>query len=233
MHPDIQALLTLQDDDLAIDALEDRLAELAPHLKQLAAAKQAAETQAAKAREAVSVEDRALVMLKTRMEQHKDLQTRNTAQVDMIARPREATAAMAQLEQSKKLMAEDEKAVEASNARLRALRDEVTLRETTLIAAMEAESNAQEAVSAQRAEIDRQLAEARARRAANAEKVNSGFRSKYDRIRAKRRMRAVHPVLGNTCAHCDTMVPTQRRNLMAAKGAIDICEGCGVILYQE
>ena len=233
MHPDIQALLTLQDDDLAIDALEDRLAELAPHLKQLAAAKQAAEAQAAKAREAVSGEERAQVALKTRMEQHKDLQTRNTAQVDMIARPREATAAMAQLEQSKKLMAEDEKALEASNARLRALRDDVTARETTLLAAMEAESNAQEAVSAQRAEIEGQLAAARARRAGDAEKVNSGFRSKYDRIRAKRRMRAVHPVLGNTCAHCDTMVPTQRRNLMASKGAIDICEGCGVILYQE
>ena len=233
MHPDIQALLTLQDDDLAIDGLEDRLAELAPHLKQLAAAKQAAEAQAAKAREAVSAEERSQVALKTRMEQHRDLQTRNTAQVDMIARPREATAAMAQLEQSKKLMAEDEKALEASNTRLRALRDEVTQRETALIAAMEAESNAQEAVSAQRAEIEGQLKEARTRRATDAEKVNSGFRSKYDRIRAKRRMRAVHPLVGNSCANCDTMVPTQRRNVMTAKGGIDVCEGCGVILYPE
>lgn len=233
MHPDIQALLTLQDDDLAIDALEDRLAELAPHLKQLAAAKQAAEVQAAKARDAVSAEERAQLLLKTRMEQHRDLQTRNTAQVDMIARPREATAAMAQLEQSKKLMAEDEQALEASNARLRALRDDVTQRETTLIAAMEAESNAQEAVSAQRRDLEAQLNEARARRAADAEKVNSGFRSKYDRIRAKRRMRAVHPLVGNSCAHCDTMVPTQRRNVMSAKGGIDVCEGCGVILYPE
>lgn len=233
MHPDIQALLTLQDDDLAIDALEDRLAELAPRLKQLAAEKQAAEVQAAKAREAVSAEERAQSALRTRMDQHRDLQTRNTAQVDMIARPREAAAAMAQLEQAKKLLAEDEKELEASNARLRALRDQVTDRESTLIAAMEAESNAQEALSAERSAIQAELEAAKTKRAANADKVNGSFRSKYDRIRAKRRMRAVHPLQGNSCANCDTMVPTQRRNVMVAKGGIDICEGCGVILYPE
>ena len=53
----------------------------------------------------------------------------------------------------------------------------------------------------------------------------------YDRVRRRRRAEAVFPLRGPSCGACDTAVPTQRRAAMASSGALEMCEGCGALLY--
>ena len=62
-------------------------------------------------------------------------------------------------------------------------------------------------------------------------KVDRVLLQKYDRIRTVRRDGAIFPLRGPSCGHCDTSVPMQRRNVMAAKGTIEVCETCGVLMY--
>jgi predicted nucleic acid-binding Zn-ribbon protein len=41
----------------------------------------------------------------------------------------------------------------------------------------------------------------------------------------------LYPLRGQACGRCDTAIPMQRRNAIAAGRAIDVCEACGVLLY--
>jgi uncharacterized protein len=50
-------------------------------------------------------------------------------------------------------------------------------------------------------------------------------------VRTRRRAETVFPLRGPSCSACDTAIPTQRRAAMAATGALEMCEGCGALLY--
>ncbi|NBW66428.1 hypothetical protein EBR44_11795 [bacterium] len=52
-----------------------------------------------------------------------------------------------------------------------------------------------------------------------------------DRIRVRRQPEAVFAMNGYSCGACDTAIPMQRRHSMSTTGAIDVCEGCGVLMY--
>ena len=79
--------------------------------------------------------------------------------------------------------------------------------------------------------LEQELGEVKADRDQKAERVPRSLLQRYDRIRSKRRTTALYPLRGQSCAHCDTAIPVQRRNTMAATGATELCEGCGVLLY--
>ena len=55
--------------------------------------------------------------------------------------------------------------------------------------------------------------------------------AKYDKVRSRRRAETLFPLRGPSCSACDTAIPTQRRAVMAASGTIEMCEGCGALLY--
>jgi predicted nucleic acid-binding Zn-ribbon protein len=61
--------------------------------------------------------------------------------------------------------------------------------------------------------------------------VTASLRSKYDRIRVRRQPEAVFAMNGFSCGACDTAIPMQRRHVMSNTGAIEVCEGCGVLMY--
>ena len=75
------------------------------------------------------------------------------------------------------------------------------------------------------------MAEARRKRETTSRSVPRPMLTKYDKVRARRRGETVFPLRGQSCGACDTAVPTQRRAAMAATGALEMCEGCGVLLY--
>lgn len=233
MHPDVEALRKLQDEDLTIDALEDRFAGLEPRLLALDRARRAAEGEVAKARDAVAAEERSQTMLRGRIEQHRELHSRNAAQMDHISRARETAAAMAQLDQAKRMIADDEEEIRATGDRLNGLRERLAEKEMALALAQEEEQTARRTLGDERAAIERELAEARTARGRTAERVPAAIRQRYERIRSRRREQVVYPVRNNSCAHCDTMIPVQRRSAMIAKGSFDVCEGCGVLLFAE
>lgn len=231
MHPDISALLDVQSDDVIIHDLESRLAALAPRLDALAREYAAAREGLEKAGQDVATEERRERDVQHRLAQHRQLLEKNQAQLNTIHSEREATAAMAQLEQAKRMIAEDERELTILHQRLSEMRHVAAQREA---AANEIELRQEEARASLGADtrmLEEQLRQARGDREAKAREVPRPLLQRYDRIRSRKRVHAVFPLRGNSCSNCDTMIPLQRRTHMHATGATEVCEGCGVLLY--
>jgi len=115
--------------------------------------------------------------------------------------------------------------------RLGDLRHDVTERDHALRDIDRAQKELRASLDADRGAIDADLAKLRAQRNELAAKVPRSLLARYDRIRSRKRVNAVFPLRGNSCANCDTVLPLQRRSAMAGSGATEVCEGCGVLLY--
>lgn len=229
MHPDVAALLAVQEDDVVIHELESKLAELAPRIAAMQNEIDQAAASLEQARKAVETEERRHREVQGRITQHRQLQERNQTQLNAITDARGAAAAMAQLEQARRMIDEDERELEASNARLAELRHTVAAREQAIEELRQAQEQARASLDADSADLQRQLAEKRRDRGEKAARVPRSLLSRYDRI-ARRHVHAIYPLRGHSCGHCDTTLPLQRRSAMRS-GATEICEGCGVLLY--
>ena len=231
MHPDVAALLAVQTDDIEIHGLEERLAALMPRLEAMAKEQERAGTALEQARQAVDAEERRQRDVRGRLDQFKQLEERNQAQLNAVTSAREATAATAQLDQARKMIGEAQRELDGITHRLGDLRHAVTDRDHALRDVERAQRELRESLDADRAAIEAQLAEVRARRNERAQKVPRGLLQRYDRIRSRKRVHAVFPLRGHSCANCDTVIPLQRRSAMVGSGATEVCEGCGVLLY--
>ena len=129
------------------------------------------------------------------------------------------------------MIAEDERQIASLSARIAELRQTVEERERAAerIAADREQSRA--AMSADSRMIEEQLGQARADRNKKAASIPRSMLQRYERIRSKKRVRALFPLRGSSCSNCDTQIPLQRRSAMGATGAMELCEGCGVLLY--
>jgi uncharacterized protein len=233
VHPDVQALLELQADDVAIRDLEERLAALAPRAKALDDARRKAADALARSRVAVEEEEKRRRDLHQRITQHKQLHEKNLAQLDAVKRVKEATAAMSQVEQARRILAEEESELAVLSRRIGEL---VAARDGYEVGLMDLDTRHADdraAIDAQRAEIEGALSTARAARSGKAAHVDRPLLAKYDRIRSARKQGALFSLRGPSCGNCDTSVPLQRRNIMVARGNIEVCETCGVLLYAE
>jgi len=231
VHPDVAALLAVQSDDLIIHELEGRLAALAPRLDTLASEFDRARDAQEQATQAVAAEERRQRDMQHRVSQHRQLLDRNTAQLGAVHTEREATAAVAQLDQAKRMIAEDERELETVARRLDELRRTANDREHFTRDVERRQEEARASLGADSRMIEEQLRQARVDRERKANAVPRPLLQRYDRIRSKRRVHAVFPLRGASCSNCDTMIPLQRRSAMASAGATEICEGCGVLLY--
>jgi predicted nucleic acid-binding Zn-ribbon protein len=231
LKPDVSALLEVQSDDLRIYGIEDRLIELEPRLTALESDRKRAEDALAKARQQVDAEEKRQRELQDRLRQHREMRDKSEGLLGQVTSPREAAAAMAQIEQAKRFIADEERDLESLGQRLTELRKSATERESAVddIARVQVETRA--SLDADRTTLERELGAARATRDAKALAVPRSLLQRYDRIRQKRRSTAVFPLRGQSCAHCDTAIPVQRRSTMASTGATEVCEGCGVMLY--
>ena len=232
MSTDLESLLALQADDVVIHALEERLGALEPRILLLDQRKQRTLDAIARTSVAVAAEEKKQAWLRDKLAEHKLLIERNQAQMDAVKTMKQATAAVAQMEQARKIVAGEESDLLAINRRLEELRGVLSGQHHEL-AGVEAEQEAARSeVASERVAIDGELADAKAKRATAAMLVPEGLRSKYDRIRGgKKRTEAVFAMSGMSCGNCDTAIPMQRRHVMNNTGAIDLCEGCGVLMY--
>ena len=105
---DLRALLALQDDDLAIHALEQRLAALEPRIRELDARWQRIVDTMARQSTALQAEEKRQAFLRDKIAEHRDLIARNQAQLDAVKTMRQATAAAAQMDQAKGIVAGEE-----------------------------------------------------------------------------------------------------------------------------
>jgi predicted nucleic acid-binding Zn-ribbon protein len=230
MASEVEALLALQEDDTKITELENRKRSLEPRMAALDKKREAAAALVNRSRAAVEAEERRQRELQGKVAQHKQLQERNLAQLDAVKRLKEATAAMAQVESARRIIAEDESELAAISRRLTELRSTVTASEADLAQVEGEQATARQEIEKERSEIDSSLDAARAERAGKTGGVSRALLGKYDRIRT-RRTQALYALRGESCGNCDTAIPLQRRNIMTSRGTIEVCEACGVLLY--
>lgn len=231
MHPDVTALVALQGEDTAVEALEGRLAKLEPRLQELERVRQHTADALARARQALDSEDSKLREAKTRAAAQRQLQERNQRQLDSITNAREAAAATAQLDSARRMALDADAEVARITARAEESRARIAQAELAL-AEMEASQEAERsAIAGERRAIEEDLRHARMKREGVAKRVSSNALAKYDKVRRRRRSSAIFPLTGGACGNCDTALPVQRRHEMARTGAIETCEGCGVLLY--
>ncbi len=231
MHNDVEVLLALQADDSAIFEFERRLRALEPRMSELDRKREGAVTALNRAKGAVEAEEKRQRELLTKVATHKQMQERNLAQFDAVKRLKEATAAMAQVESARRIIAEDESELQSISRRLVELRATVEGFESAVLAVEAEQTTAREEIDLEQTEILGSLETARKARSERTSGVPRPLLGKYDRIRT-RRPKALYALRGNSCGNCDTAIPMQRRNLMAVNGALDVCEACGVLLYR-
>ncbi|HEV8236557.1 MAG TPA: hypothetical protein VGP84_18220 [Gemmatimonadaceae bacterium] len=231
MHPDVAALLAVQTDDIEIHGLEERLEALMPRLNAMAKDQERAAAALEQARQAVDTEERRQRDVRGRLDQFRQLEERNQATLNAVTSAREATAATAQLDQARRMIGEAQRELDSIVHRLGDLRHDVTERDHALRDIDRAQKELRASLDADRGAIDADLAKLRAQRTELAAKVPRSLLARYDRIRSRKRVHAVFPLRGNSCANCDTVLPLQRRSAMAGSGATEVCEGCGVLLY--
>jgi predicted nucleic acid-binding Zn-ribbon protein len=231
VHAEVITLLDVQVDDGEIFQLEAELEAMAPRIRQLAAETARADQALHVATAALDAETRRQRDLQARIEQHRDLVKRNEHVLNTVASPREAAAAVAQAEQARRMLADDERELAVVATRMAELRANVSAAESQLGVAREMEAAATQAVAADRAALEDKLRAVRDRREAKAAGVSRTLLQRYDRIQRRQRSIALFALRGDTCSNCDTMIPMQRRNAMSASGVPEVCEGCGVLLY--
>lgn len=231
MHPDVTALLAVQHDDLGIYALETRLSSLAPKLAALEKERGKVASALERARKAVEAEEARLREARGRTETHRQLAERSQRQFESVSSPREATAAMTQLEQTKRMVDESERDASHVQGRVNEIRHQVADLERQLEEVEARQVEARASLDADRVAIEREIAEARQKRDGATKAVPRPMLATYDKVRARRRSETVFPLRAQSCSACDTAIPTQRRAAMAATGALEMCEGCGVLLY--
>lgn len=228
---ELTALLALQEDDLAIHGIETRLAALEPRIRELDTRRQRIVDGIQRQTALVTAEETKQAFLKDKIAEHRALIDRNQAQLDAVKTMRQATAASAQMEQARKIVASEESDLLAINRRLEELRGALNGAKGELAACEAEQATARSEVTTQRAELEGELVAAQGKRAASAKGVPDALRTKYDRIRNKKRVHVVVALNSLSCGACDTAIPMQRRHAMMSGTTIEMCEVCGVLMY--
>lgn len=227
----LEALLALQQQDNVVDEITSRVEAILPRLRALDAARDQAQRTLDEGRALVEGDERRQREIEGRLSEHRQRHERNQAHLDSVKRLREATAAMLQVEAGRKLLLEEENELRALVGRVADGHGFIKRQEEALAGLDREQAAAREAVTAERGALEAELTAARQARTVLAARVEGGVLRKYERIRTRRRAQAVFALNGGACGNCDTAVPIQRRRMMSSTGAIEVCEGCGVLLY--
>ncbi len=231
MHPDVRSLIAVQQEDLALYALEGRLGALAPRIAALEKERGVVTNALDRARKGIEAEESRLREARGRVETHRGLLDRSQRQFESVTTPREAAAADVQLEQSRRMVDESSRDADQVQGRINEMRHQVAELEQQLADVESRQADARTSIETDREAVEEQLRAARATREQVARAVPKAVLSRYEKVRSRRRSETVFPLRGQSCSACDTAIPTQRRAEMAATGALEMCEGCGALLY--
>ena len=231
MHPDVIALVALEGEDSAVEALEARLRSLEPRLQELERTREVAATALERAKSALASEQEKLRESKARSASSRTLQERNQKQLDGITNVREATAASAQLDQSRKIASDAESETMRITARVDEAQARLTQAENAMADIEASQETERTAIAGERHAIENDLRHARMKREGSAKRVSQPLLGRYEKVRRRRRGQSVFPLVNGACGSCDTKLPVQRRLEMQRTGAIEMCEACGVMIY--
>lgn len=232
MNTELQALLIVQQDDEVIRAIETRRDALAPRLATLDKARKRAADQVTRTEGALERELEKYRALEGRIVDHKIRLDKNVDVLNSAQKLKEVTAAAAQVEAARKVLADEESESLALSRRIVDLRNALAVHREVLERTSADQEAARSTLAAELAVIDKELGVARGRRNKSSVGVGKSLLSKYDRVQARRRTIVVFQLHDDfSCGSCDTSIPLQRRLPMSTGAIIEPCEGCGCLLY--
>ena len=187
MNQDLAALLLVQADDEAIRAIEARRSALSPRIAALDKSRQRAADEVARNDAALERELARIHALEARIAEHRDRHEKNLSVLNQAHKLKEATAAMAQVETARKVLAEEESELLGLSRRIIELRTAATASRDYHEVLLLEQEDARSAIAAERGAIDAELAAARTKRETLVGAVGKSLFSKYDRVQSRRK----------------------------------------------
>ncbi len=231
MHPDLEALLALQERDKDVGtvkkAMEALLPEAAALDEELGAATKALDDAQ---RGALGAETRKSE-LEARIAGYKRMQEQRRQQLDYVRGAKEASALMAELDLARSVLVKEETEYLRSGDAIVEAQKKVKDAAKAHEAVVAKQTEARAALAAKQEQLAAQLVAAEAARDAATGAVKAPLLARYERIRRGRAPAALYPLHQEACGHCHTAVPLQRRVLIQQGQSIEGCEVCGVLLY--
>jgi len=233
VHPELEAVLALQEKDQAVTEAEAALAALEPEERTLDEALRAAERalEAARAQIQAALDRRG--ELEGKIASYRTMQEQRRQRLEWVRGAKEASTLMAELDLARSVLAKEEAEFMRSGDAVTESERKAAEAEKALQELREAQAPLREGVAGRREAIIAQRERAVAGREQAAEAVSPPLLGRYERIRRGKAPLALYPLHGDACGHCFTAVPTQRRALIARGASIEGCEACGVLLYAK
>jgi predicted nucleic acid-binding Zn-ribbon protein len=233
VHPDLEALLKLQDRDVAVASCDARLKALEPEVlaldDQLATAQRALEQARAAIQAALDRRD----AMEGKIASYRTMQEQRRQRLEWVRGAKEASTLMAEIDLTRSVLAKEEAEFMRSGDAVGEAERKAAEAERNLEQVREAQAAAREQVAGRRQTIAAERDAAVLERAEAARGVNASLLMRYDRIRRGKAPLAVYPLHSGSCGNCFTAVPTQRRALIQRGATIEGCEACGVLLYAK
>src|SRR5262245_4058721 len=233
VHPDLEALLSLQDKDVAIANCEARIKALDPELKTLDEQIAAAERVVAQARAGIQAALDRRDGLEGKIQSYRSMQEQRRQKLEWVRGAKEASTLMAELDLARTVLAKEEAEFMRSGDAVGEAERKTAEAENALQNARDAQAAQREALAGKRQEIAAERESVALLRDQAAKGVNAALLVRYDRIRRGKAPLAVYPLHGSSCGNCFTAVPTQRKALIQRGATIEGCEACGVLLYAK
>lgn len=233
VNRELDALLAVQADDASIREIEARRDALSPRLALLDATQKRAVEEVARTESALERELTRQRILETRLAETREMHDLAADALANAAKLSDATTAAAQVEATRRAVADGESEALVIARRVADLRTALSAHREVLAQVSLDQGEARSELEQQRAAIDAELATARVHRQLSASAVGPGLLSKYERIAIRRRSDALIELREFCCSACDTAIPLQQRPLMSSGNVIEPCEGCGVLLYHR
>jgi predicted nucleic acid-binding Zn-ribbon protein len=233
VHPELEALLALQEKDQAVTATDAALAALAPELGALDDAQAVAERALTAAQAAIQAASDRRDGLEGKIASYRTMQEQRRQRLEWVRGAKEASTLMAELDLARSVLAKEEAEFMRSGDAVTEAERRAAEAEKALEEVRAAQAPLREALAGKRDEIATQRERAVAEREQAAKQVASGLLGRYERIRRGKAPLALYPLHVDACGHCFTAVPTQRRALIQRGASIEACEACGVLLYAK
>ena len=231
MHPDLEALLALQEKDQHVTLSEQALAALEPEYRRLDEQLAAAERVVQAARRAIDDALRRRDELEGKIASFRSMQEQRRQRLEWVRGAKEASTLMAELDLARSVLAKEEAEFMRSGDAVHDAERKATEAEKAFAAVREGQAPERETFAGRREAIMADLEQAQAARSQAAQTVNGTLLVRYERIRRGKAPLALYALHGDACGHCFTAVPTQRRVLIQRGASIEGCEVCGVLLY--
>jgi len=233
VHPDLEALLVLQDADVAVASCDARLKALEPEVRALDDQIAAAERVVAQARAGIQAALDRRDGLEGKIQSYRTMQEQRRQRLEWVRGAKEASTLMAELDLTRSVLAKEEAEFMRSGDAVGEAERKTAEAENALEKVREAQGAQRESVAGKRQEIAAERERMSLQRERAAKAVNPTLLVRYDRIRRGKAPLAIYPLHGSSCGNCFTAVPTQRKALIQRGATIEGCEACGVLLYAK